>query len=322
MLRSFNTTLYNISINSTIAPPAIEISGTAAVHLTAWFMVTTFIECLTSVLIILLISAILYRRGRPSHSSLQILHMLVLELIIVSIIHPTLSVTVYFPSLALSLVNCRNFYVFYIIVAGAEQWASFLLSVNRCIAIVFPLHFAKLNNRYATIGAILTGWIIMTAWTLPVAIDAGWRISLSAPWNICTLVPMTPVNGRIFQANSSFGIYFPISGTIVCYLVVLLSQLKERFNKCRVNVAADGAYDQTFELKRNRRMTAAKMLFGSSLWYLACYLPHIVITVFYRQVYADNPPLQLWMRVVYNSGYIGTPSERNTGLDCRKSVVT
>ncbi|XP_055344921.1 uncharacterized protein LOC129592819 [Paramacrobiotus metropolitanus] len=290
----------NASSNYTVSNKPL---GAGTTTLTAWFIVTTFIEFLTSLSIILLIIAILYRHWRPSESHIQIIHMLLTSLLITAVVNPAMTLSIYFPSVTLSLTNCRNLYVAYIICAGSEQWASFMLSINRLIAVVFPYHYSKFNNRVVTVAAMLIGWVILLAFALPMVVGSGWDTALVPPWNICVFRPTTQANWEIFRISGIVGAYLPITGTLFCYLIILLSQLRLKRSKHRHRDPAE----QSMHLKMKRRILIGKMLFASSLWYLACYLPHIVITTYHFYIYVRNPHLQMWMRALYYSGYLGTP---------------
>ncbi|XP_055348750.1 uncharacterized protein LOC129595696 [Paramacrobiotus metropolitanus] len=286
----------NVSLNYTLANKTVQ---TGTTSLTGWFIVTTFVEILTSLLIILLIIAILYRHGKPSESHVQIILMLSVSLLITAVINPALTLPLYFPSLTLSLTNCRFFYVAYIICPSSEQWAAFMLSINRLVAVVFPSHYTKFNKRGVTFATIFLGWLTHLAIGLPIAVASGFDTALAPPLNICVVRPVTPVSIEIFRVTGILGIYLPIAGTNFCYLVILLSQLRFRFSKPTI--------DRTMDLKIQRRIFIGKMLFASSLWHLVCHVPLIVVTHFYYYLYVKNPHLQLWMRTMYYSGYLGTP---------------
>ncbi|XP_055344922.1 prostaglandin E2 receptor EP3 subtype-like [Paramacrobiotus metropolitanus] len=263
----------------------------------------TLIAFFTSLLIILFIIAILYRHTKPSETHIQIIHLLLIYLVVTSILDQTTSVTIYFPSVKLSSTNCRNFDVVYHIFAGSGHWAAFMLSLNRMIAVVFPHHYARFNKRSATVATILIGWLILLACSLPFFVGSGWYVTNVPPWNNCAVLPMTHGNGKIFQARAILSIHVPISGTIVLYVLILLSQLRKKFNR-------DGAVDRKMQATLERRILIGKMLCASQLWDLACYLPQFVLAN-YLNVFAKNPHLILLMWALESCGDFGTP---NIGL--------
>lgn len=152
-----------------------------------------------------------------------------------------------------------------------ENWASFLVALNRYVAIQLPHHYANWVRKPVLLAMVLVPWTIGVGSTLPVFFGFGadfvWRPSIG----VCLPTPNS--NGVYVAVWASFGVFVPagLMGILYVTLFVRLAaarhaaniQIRSRSTQRTIPVlsAGNGA-----NLARARRISVVRTLSVSFLW--------------------------------------------------------
>ncbi|XP_055344785.1 adenosine receptor A2a-like [Paramacrobiotus metropolitanus] len=270
-----------------------------------FFISNISVGIIGAVLCLLLIVSICATRTLRGGAQILIIHLQSAEAFL-CILNITSSITMYFPRFQLTSFSCSYFFFFIMAVSQVHQWSSFLLAVNRVVAIIFPLHYHIWTQRQMIVAAIGVSWVLPLCINIPIAAGIIGKFDVTNAWPGCAVYPPKENPGTQI-ALLSVGFYFPLAGTFFCYLAILLYVLLSKYVKSHGKIGPVQLVKRaTSQRTYNKRILISKSLFISSLWFLACYLPFSVVSsYFFRVVMMSTTPL--WLRVWYNIGYLGGP---------------
>ncbi|XP_055344671.1 somatostatin receptor type 5-like [Paramacrobiotus metropolitanus] len=294
----------NISVNGSFpgASPAWIRYHSA---FTAWFASNLFVGLSGGILSMILAASIFFHRQVHWGCQVLIIHLLLIQAITCGGFVITLSFTMYFPGLQIGPTGCTYFYFGLLWVVDAGQWSQCFLAVNRLIAIVNPHRYAAWRTRRVIILIIVLGWLVPFTANLPIILEIVGKIVVTfAPWRGCNYRnPLNAASMILF----TIGLYLPIGLTFLCYFTIMLVEIRNRFCGGRkVGNSDEVALVGNLKLMK-RRLIIVKMLFASTMWFTASYLPYIVSLTYFQGIHAQNPTLVLWLRLLYYTGCAGLP---------------
>ncbi|XP_055353512.1 galanin receptor 2a-like [Paramacrobiotus metropolitanus] len=307
MANDSNQPTFDTWDNRTGSPIPKSVADT---HLTVWFAVNFILMLVSVTFLILAIYAVVKAgQNRISASQILILHFLSAELAICSGLYPAIQFTYYLPKFRFGTYSCDIFQFFYMWIAGAEQWTMLNLSINRLMAVHFPHSYSRYVNTKSVLVTLAFAWIVpLIVMIMLAAKFGGQSMPVYIPWGTCVVRPSPSGQSWVLQAVNFLCMVIPLSGTLLCYAIILLGSWKKY--GIRRTVPDDSVLTpaQQSDLQRQRKkLSMARMLFVSAFWYLLCYLPHTMIVSLAPFLYAVYPHLGLWTRTVYFMGFAGNP---------------
>ncbi|OQV24159.1 hypothetical protein BV898_02109 [Hypsibius exemplaris] len=303
--------MQNYSSSLTANRSFINVSQKYDSHsVTAWFGAIVSVHLLGSILLALLIAASFHSKELLRGSCILIFHIMLIELLICAITNPLLNVTAYLHlNRQFAHVNCRALILLNATSQHALNWASLLLAVNRFVAIVHPHQYERWVSKVAVTSMIIIPWLVGLADTLPVYFGIGGDILLGSA-GCAFKTNIDEIYGTIWFV---IGAYIPIGLMGVIYLTLGLRILASNRSRQRINrlIPVDAVSTMArVTAAQKRQLSFAKMLIGSSVWYLICFLPGPIIVSRFPHLYGiGNPPImRLWISgLLALCGYAGCP---------------
>ncbi|XP_055336590.1 red-sensitive opsin-like [Paramacrobiotus metropolitanus] len=282
------STVKNISLpNSTIS---IDLS-LSALHF--WFGFNISCASVSSILIILLLVVIFRTESLRHGSGLLIAHLLFVNFLICGFTQPTYLIGIFLkvnnPQEPIHL-NCTAFMYIHLSLFRTECFASLSMAINRFFAIVLPHYYHWMMKKSTVIAIIVMSWVCGFLIYSPTIFGIGQTYGKFPPFYSCG----SRSNGdSVLPHLAVFGTYIPLGTLGFLYLVIALSILCNR--------------DASRNQRMQKRITIAKMLCSSFVFYVCCFVPMTVGASFFPLVVFRRPEVLMWLVALQMLGYSGHP---------------
>ncbi|OQV26141.1 hypothetical protein BV898_00263 [Hypsibius exemplaris] len=179
--------------------------------------------------------------------------------------------------------NCNWAYYFYFILQSLT-WQECFLALNRFVAIVLPHEYHYVSSTKATFAFIFLGYFIPLILNLSPAGSSVPTYTETAPFGGC----LYNQNGNpIFRdTHAIVGVYLPMTVVGLSYCAIFV----------RVGISRYDAGGAKLSSSMQRRLTLAKMLFASFIWYCLTYLPQPILTAAFPSIYFIYPATYFYAR--------------------------
>ncbi|OQV15811.1 hypothetical protein BV898_10063 [Hypsibius exemplaris] len=187
---------------------------------------------------------------------------------------------------------CRTIQFFFAFGCAVSNWADVCLSVNRFVAIVFPLHYRWWTQRSVNLAMVAFGWLLCAAAILPLSFGLGGSMPLLRTGQ-CGFLPV----GKWGMLVTSITAYIPygiIAGTSLTIWMKIITVQRAR-NQVQ---AVDGSHAIKPMGISRRRLVVARMLLMTTVWSALCNIPWGVIQFSFPGLYVTDPISVLWLRTV------------------------
>ncbi|XP_055342327.1 rhodopsin-like [Paramacrobiotus metropolitanus] len=262
-----------------------------------WFILTSVILAVGSILSTLLIVSLSVRRRYRNSANLLVIHALTVEVTNMAILTPLSNTAIWAHQTGHPFhINCVPVAFFQILLTVLSNWSLVLLAINRMIAVVFPHHYARYTRHRPLVLSIIVIWILGLATTVPLLFGVGGTLNRFNPLGHCGV---QPTRGVFFSMYTHVSFTGTMIIQAVCYTLVVGALRR----------AVQVADTQNFaeQRKQRRQRAISVVLLVVYVWYLACYLPIPVITTYFYHYWKDNYTLFVWLRTVMICGSAGTP---------------
>ncbi|OQV16762.1 hypothetical protein BV898_09119 [Hypsibius exemplaris] len=274
----------------------------------SWFIFTVLVSFSGSLLLVLLLLTSFRRRELRSGARVLIIHLMVMQLLICSVLSPVQTIATYETLLAHHIrLDCPPLQLLQIGTMYAENWASTLLAVNRYVAVVIPHHYQRMLTKQVLTLMITLPWLMGIGITAPLLFGIGGLFVWAPEAGICYPRSTGGPYGTVLVA---VGAYTPLVLIGVCYMTLFVRiGVGRRSNMIGLAWTASGGVANVRTRKaRRRQISMTNMLVVMFLWHCLCFLPSPILSTTFPQVFTGNFMLQLWVtKTLVICGYAVSP---------------
>lgn len=170
----------------------------------------------------------------------------------------------------------------------AANWTYTCLAINRFVAVCHPYSYAPMTSNRATFGMVVFCWAVSLVIQVQIALGIGGQFALS-PVGQC-FQKRRP--GALAEFYTSVFTYIPYTITAVCCACICRSMVA--LNLRRVAPLQTSRVQQ---VSMRHRVTVARMLMVSCLWYFLCSVPVPIMGSISPKLLSDNQSVNLWLRL-------------------------
>ena len=293
-----------MTVNASIDNATHPVYATSAHGIITWFGVTTTVSFTGTTFYLLLMVSIASQNQLRRGSGVLIVHLLAVECCMVTVHYPITNTATFIaqyyqdPTLLRS-INCALVQFFMTTFQHVGNWSSFFLSINRFVAVLFPLSYSKMASKFVIVGMVVASWAISLACNVPLLLGVGGQIGRTLTGD-CGLLKTSPLD-YIFR--SSFAYYIPLFTMILLYFTLFI---RSTCLKWPSRVAVRNL-TTTEIMRRKRRLDVAKMLFASSVFYCCCYFPAPIMVQFFPLYTFAHRSAFIYIRLLVVCGYACAP---------------
>ncbi|XP_055344779.1 adenosine receptor A3-like [Paramacrobiotus metropolitanus] len=284
----------NISSNSTKSLTKVELN--------IWITFQFGIGVIGAILIVVLLNTMSKLGKLKSGSGLLIAHSLTIDLTFCLIVSPVAVLPIYLTQSHITFsYDCVFVEFFLLLIIYAGNWTNVVLAVNRLIAVALPHFYTRITSRRFSTLLLVIVWVIAFACSIPTLNFVNGLRSGMLHSGACGL---TQNKGATFTILGATGTYLPI---VLLGMIYISLFLISRLMKGRGNLSTDTANEIHQRLVMKKRMSLAKALFLSYVWYCICILPPAVLNMFYATWWNKEIKLLLYTRGAQVLGYAASP---------------
>ncbi|XP_055354840.1 uncharacterized protein LOC129600374 [Paramacrobiotus metropolitanus] len=316
----------NRSTNSTVRNATIPKSLFAFVRadFDAFFIFTLVICSVGTILFALLLATLLNQRKLFHGSRYLIMNQLVVEMLLLGFHLPAAVIGAYDAEIHNSMRVFFNesfcFWQTFLFKSAiaSSMWGLFALALNRLIAVWVrtPGQYEYWSRPSIQWAQVIFIWVIGFACQLYFAL---W--SYAATFAAIFPLRQCRTYGTVsLDVGQSLGIYVPLAGTALVYMVLIAKLLAHKLRKKRgtVQVGQQPAPDKTMV---NRRILLAKVLCTTAFIHCVAFLLYPVFNMANGGRPVGTPVTGLWFRTAFHIGQLSTPITFFVmSHDCRKAL--
>ncbi|XP_055357789.1 galanin receptor 2a-like [Paramacrobiotus metropolitanus] len=275
--------------------------------MTIWCIANLFLCAFGALLCFLLIVVIMSDKTARIGSGCLIAHLLVIDLMMCAIHLPINTIWVFATEIFAGLMDhCAVVFMTFQTTAYAGSWVALFLALNRFTAIILPLKYGAWSTNNTLAKMTISSWFMAFLCTVPFCFGIGGTITTVPPWSACGV--RKAGSNVVFTLSKVTGMYAPLIIVCVIYIAMFSWLAVRRTNVVRLRSVETILTEEFVKQRRTcrRRLIISKMLFVSSVWQCACYLPYMIISS-NSQMATQMPVLDLILRSVFHTGYATNP---------------
>ena len=295
------------STNLTEIPAWLQHSQT----LTTWFAVTMALGLLGTLMNAFLFLTICRDKNLRKGSGLQIAHLVLVETFICAYSISSNTIMTYLGGPYKNDTSiCPFVHSVLVWATYSGLWSTTFIAASRCLAILFPVPYRRMNTNALIIGMIVASWVIGFVMVVPNYFELGVKYTRIPPWYNCG---NRPTNRRVYTVTLTLGQYLPgaLSGIIyfiiLCKTSVYLAHVRGRADSVAPQLAGGIIRVLQSTPAARHRLATVRMLAVSAVWYWVCFFPNPTIVSYFPGVFMRWPVMQLWIRTVLWCAYIFNP---------------
>ncbi|OQV25587.1 hypothetical protein BV898_00523 [Hypsibius exemplaris] len=247
-------------------------------------------------------------------TNILVANLVIINILLAVSVHPPAFVALLYRQYGLLPKNFCLFNVYYFFITHAFVWQECALAVNRFVAIILPLHYKLINTKSVMLWSVFAGYLIsfgINAYPLGARVHS--YVS-SLPFGGCQYNPEGSNSFAVL--HSVLGVYLPMGIMGVSYVVIFGTIVLRKMNGQPGHLVAPPfrAASQVAppsraasQVQQARRFRLAVMLFVSVVWFALTYLPHPILTAFFKDIYTADPRSYFYVRWVLQLGVAGNP---------------
>jgi hypothetical protein len=233
--------------------------------------------------------------------NILVANLLFLNILLGITVHPVTLISILYRQYGDLAKDFCDWLVYYYLVMHSFVWQECLLAVNRFVAILVPHQYRLISTKRGIAATLCCGYSIALIINV---FPLGQKVKVyasSLPFGACLY---NVKRGDLFPIfHAVFGVYLPMCIIGACYVTVFTTLW---LKKLRIRKLGQGVVGPTHNHQlQNKRTKLARMLFGSFIWYALTYLPHPLLTAFFKNIYTLHPTLFFYVRWVLQLGVGG-----------------
>ncbi|XP_055350324.1 uncharacterized protein LOC129596943 [Paramacrobiotus metropolitanus] len=236
---------------------------------------------------------IIMRPNLRTGSGILIAHQQLLNVLQTGIGNPFYIVVgwvVWLGGVSITGINCTAMHFFCQLFICVETWSSVFLAVNRFVAIIYPHQYRLISSNAAVAGFITASWCISAAIEIPALLGIGSYFGFRQ--FDCGYIRVTDHNMVVM--HGVVGIWFPLAVQALLYAAIVINH-RQKEEESRITMV------------QKKRFKLFRLLFGSYLWYVACYIPFMVTIYGFPRFWFADKLRAGWFMVLQEIGYAGSP---------------
>ncbi|XP_055335742.1 adenosine receptor A3-like [Paramacrobiotus metropolitanus] len=266
-------------------------------EVTIWIGIQFFLSLLGALLIVLLLMLMSRLHKLKTGSGYLIAHALLVDLTFCLVITPITNIPIYLKQIDFVFpYDCTFTSFLMLLIVYTANWTAVALAANRLIAILLPYWYKRFTSPRFTACVVMMIWSMTMVCAVPTLdLLPGLKHAL-LPSGSCGVVRN---EGVTFAILGTLGTYVPLVLLTIMYSsLFLMFRLGRRFNEGR---------SESHKNLLKRRLSIAKVLVLSLLWYCLCTLPTVILTMFYGAWWRRDIRLLLYTRTTQILGYAASP---------------